>query len=462
MNLLFCNLKIPADLLISIVHTIVLSNQCRKAIILKSSVCLHTSPRSCGSLVILAHHPRNQVQEETSDCQTEDMYLVFFPLVVLAFHLLSPTDSRIDSNHVSYLKPSYGPVPKYNSGKEVETKSLDELYADALREGGRVILYAGGDTPGQQDYFKMLFENRFPGVKLDVIVDYSKFHNGRIENQLANKNLIPDIIQLQTIQDFPRWKKRGLLLKYKPRGWKSIYEGFKDPDGFYTGIYVIVFTNCANRHLLRSMDQVPRDAYNYLNPDLRNKITITYPNDDDAVLFYFKLIVDRYGWRYIEQLLQQNPIWVRGTQEPMDAIGANRTVVSPAVACPLVNSLDQPHYLALPRYDPFVTWPQTAAIFRNARRPAAAKLYLNWITDAFTQQYYWPYWSVRRDVPPPAGYGTVFDYPSQTDPLAFGRWMSDREQVELFRSQITLYIGEVQGKPSPGILGIYPEKALAH
>ncbi|MDX3521433.1 hypothetical protein [Streptomyces scabiei] len=47
-----------------------------------------------------------------------------------------------------------------------------------------------------------------------MVVDYSKFHDARIDNQLATGSLVPDVVQLQTLQDFSRWKKEGFLLPY--------------------------------------------------------------------------------------------------------------------------------------------------------------------------------------------------------------------------------------------------------
>ena len=38
-----------------------------------------------------------------------------------------------------------------------ETRTLDELYQAALAEGGKLVVYAGGDTPTQQDGTKAAF-----------------------------------------------------------------------------------------------------------------------------------------------------------------------------------------------------------------------------------------------------------------------------------------------------------------
>src|SRR5436305_88655 len=85
-----------------------------------------------------------------------------------------------------------------------ETKSLDQLYADALKEGGKLVIYAGGDTATQQDGTKQAFLSRFPEIDLTLIVDYSKYHDVRVDNQLATGTLVPDVVQLQTLQDFTR------------------------------------------------------------------------------------------------------------------------------------------------------------------------------------------------------------------------------------------------------------------
>jgi hypothetical protein len=45
-----------------------------------------------------------------------------------------------------------------------ETKSLDQLYADAKREGAKLVIYAGGDTADQQDAAKQGFLSQFPDI----------------------------------------------------------------------------------------------------------------------------------------------------------------------------------------------------------------------------------------------------------------------------------------------------------
>lgn len=126
-------------------------------------------------------------------------------------------------------------------GKE-ETKFIAQLYQDAISEGGKLVLYHGGDTPTQQDGLKAAFAAAFPKINLAVVVDYSKCHNVRVDNQLASDTLVPDVVALQTLQDFLRWADEGKLLSYKPASFSQIYDGFKDPSGAWYAYIVFAFT----------------------------------------------------------------------------------------------------------------------------------------------------------------------------------------------------------------------------
>jgi hypothetical protein len=94
----------------------------------------------------------------------------------------------------------------------VESRSLEQIYQAALAEGnGTMVVYSGGTARGQMAATKRAFEQRFPGLTVDIVVDLSIYHGPRIDFQLANNSLVPDVVNIQTIQDFPRWKKEGWI-----------------------------------------------------------------------------------------------------------------------------------------------------------------------------------------------------------------------------------------------------------
>ncbi|TDC83584.1 extracellular solute-binding protein [Micromonospora sp. KC606] len=333
-----------------------------------------------------------------------------------------------------------------------ETKSLQQLYREAKAEGGTLTVYAGGDTAVQQDGNKAAFEKAFPGVTVNMVVDYSKFHDVRVDNQLGTDTLVADVVQLQTLQDFPRWKNQGVLLPYKPAGFSRIHPAFKDRDGAWTGIFVDAFSTIYN------IDEVgakaPATAADLLDPRWKGRIVSTYPNDDDAVLYLYKLIVDKYGWDWLDRFVAQDVAWVRGTQEPADRVEAGSAAVALGTDGALTPGAGVKTRFLVPTHDPFMAWAQRAAILAGARHPAAAKLYLNWWLSKQTQSDFYM-WSVRTDVAPPQGYRPIWAYPN-ANLDGFDRFMNDRGLAERFRQQLALYVGEVEGDPSPGWLGLHP------
>ena len=164
-------------------------------------------------------------------------------------------------------------------------------------------------------------------MTLDIIVDLSKFHDARIDYQLQTGTLEPDVVQLQTLQDFPRWKKRGVFLNWRPIGWEHIYPQFKD-DGWYYAITVYVFSNFINHVLLPDNSTWPINANDYLKSEWGNgRLVATWPNDDDAVLYWFRQVVDKYGWAYVRKFKKQKPRFVRGTQTANDLVAKDRKSV---------------------------------------------------------------------------------------------------------------------------------------
>lgn len=186
------------------------------------------------------------------------------------------------------LTKAYDATLSFATNPTVENRTIDEIYQAALAEGGQVTLWHGGDEKNQQDALKTAFEARFPGVSLNVTVDLSKYHDVNLDQQLANNNVYVDSIILQTLHDFPRWKRAGALLPYAPNNFERIYPAFRDSESAYYGYTVFFWSTIWNTEKLQSGGPTSWD--DFLEPQLKNKLVLTYPNDDDAVLYAFYLM----------------------------------------------------------------------------------------------------------------------------------------------------------------------------
>ncbi|CAJ0546692.1 Ff.00g013190.m01.CDS01 [Fusarium sp. VM40] len=335
---------------------------------------------------------------------------------------------------------AYDSLLKFNGAPTRENRTIEEIYQAALKEGGTVTCWHGGDETNQQDSLKEAFETRFPGMTLNITVDVSKFHDGNIDRQLSTGGLFVDSIILQTLHDYPRWDNEDALLHYAPLNFDKVHPAFRDVRAAWYGVAVFAWTFISNNN---KISEGPREFADFLKPEFKDKLVLTYPNDDDAVLYAFDLIMQEFGYEWFEKLLKQNPRWVRGTATPVTLLSkANSTVAATFTAGIGLQSSGNLN-VTIPTKGSFVTWAQRAAIFKDAPHPEAAKLLHNFMLSNEYQNGTGS-WSVLKDVPAPEGYAGIMDTPS-TNPVEFDRFMSDRVRVERLKLFFEDKIGTAQG-----------------
>jgi ABC-type Fe3+ transport system substrate-binding protein len=336
---------------------------------------------------------------------------------------------------------------------EVERRSLDELHKAALAEDGRLVVYGGGDLPNGAAGLEQAFMKRFPGLRIRILIDRSKYQGVRIDNQLARGRLQCDVVHILASHFYDRWQSDGHLMRYKPLGWDEVFADFRDPEGYVTSVFVFAFASYVNTKLV-PLAEAPRDAIDFLAPKLKGKIALTYPHDDDSILYQFDRIISQHGWDYMDRLLEQDVLWVRGSGVNRQLIDSGTRAVSFNTSGPLIASPAAATRWLLPQRDSFLAWAHPASIFKEARNPNAAKLYLSWLLSA-ERQGSGSAWSVRRDMPVPQGYGPLFAH--NTYPIHFRQWLRDRARLEKLRDQLEQLIGPMVGENPTKVNGVFPE-----
>lgn len=76
-------------------------------------------------------------------------------------------------------------------------------------------------------------------------------------------------------------------MNYAPINFSSIEPEFKDEDAAYMGLLIFSWSSVWNTNHTQA---TPLEYPDFLKPELKDKLVLTYPNDDDAVLFQFDLM----------------------------------------------------------------------------------------------------------------------------------------------------------------------------
>ena len=318
-------------------------------------------------------------------------------------------------------------------------ETADELYAKAKTEKS-LVLWGGGPAANYERAARA-FEQQYPGITVSVEGGASNVLNGKIEEQIKAKKVETDLIILQTVQDLMNWSKRGLLLRFKPDGFDKIAASSKDKDGSWIAVNSIPFFYVYNPEHVRP-EEVPRSALDFLKPQFKGKLITAYPSDDDAALYAFYTIVKKYGWRYMDGYMSQQPKFVRGHLGVARGIASGENLASFDSSMTAVVAAQRAGgklALAAPLYDPMPTFFTAEAILKDAPHPNAAKLFVTWYLSKDWQGRIGIY-SSRSDVPPPQGLKMLSSYRIADGYMKF---VTNEKELVRLRKRFEKYTGPV-------------------
>jgi ABC-type Fe3+ transport system substrate-binding protein len=317
-------------------------------------------------------------------------------------------------------------------------QTADQLYASAKAEQTLVVWAAGPTAPHERA--ARAFEQQYPGISVSVTGGFSNVLNTKIEEQFGTK-VETDLAVLQTIQDFIGWNKRGLLVHFKPEGFDKIDNRYKDKDGAWIAVNKNPIFYGYNSQRIQHTD-VPTLAIDFLRPKFKGKVITAYPADDDATLFAFAAIVQKYGWGYMNQYMKQQPKFVQGHLGVARNLASGESLVSfDSVVSSTLTVQREGGKIALagPSDDYLPIFFTAEAILKDAPHPNAAKLYVSWYLSKAWQSQTGVY-SSRADVPPPTGLPPLSVFRLEE---RYTDFLSNEDQLADLRRRFENYTGPV-------------------
>ena len=285
---------------------------------------------------------------------------------------------------------------------QASAESLDDLYAKAKLEK-TVVLYGAGPTGSHERWIRD-FQQRFPGITVSLTGGLSPALSKKIEQQLADQAdgnrpcHPPDHPGFRALED----SRARCCCSSRKAPTRSIPPSrtrtARSPRSASTPSSMPTTPSSS-----RPAD-VPKSALDFLKARFEGQLITTDPAEDDAALAIFNLIVDKYGWDYMDKYLGaeaglrhhrprrrvERDCRRREARDlrfrPRPRGGSSATASRSSRCSPQAD--DTPIFLV------------GAAIFKDAPHPNAAKLYLTWYL-ATEQQSRSGAFSPRSDVPPP-------------------------------------------------------------
>lgn len=318
-------------------------------------------------------------------------------------------------------------------------ETIDELYDKAKAEGA-LVFYTGGGAAAAKATADA-FEKRFAGIKVDAKGAFSNVLDLEIDQQLKDKKVTTDFVQFQTVQDYRRWDEAGALMHFKPEGFDQVLPPMKGEDGAWVAANAIPIFYGYNPKKVQEAD-VPKSPLDFLKPQFRGKLVTVYPTDDDATLYNFDLIVQKYGWDFMKKYMANDPYFIQGHRDVAARVRSGEDFVSFDVSNGS-QAAGGDLKIALPQADKIPVFFTAGGILKNAPHPNAAKLLVTWMLSKEQQGRNPAAYSSRADMPPPAG------MPPLTDPRfanGYRDFLGDGTRLPALRQRFEAFVGPVVNK----------------
>jgi iron(III) transport system substrate-binding protein len=189
-------------------------------------------------------------------------------------------------------------------------------------------------------------------------------------------------------------KKAALLEQYTSPSAASIPDKYKDPEGYWTGVYVGALGFCSNQAGLKKLGMdVPNSWNDLLDPKLKGQVSTAHPSTSGTAFTTMWTQVtlsqgnEDAGLDYMRKLHNNVLQYSKSGTAPGQTAGRGEVAVG------LVFSHDCVKYKESGMTDLQVSFPEEGTgyevggvgVVKNSKNPAAAKAYVDWALTAEAQ-----------------------------------------------------------------------------
>jgi iron(III) transport system substrate-binding protein len=189
-------------------------------------------------------------------------------------------------------------------------------------------------------------------------------------------------------------KNDGVLQAYKSPNAAKIPDKAKDPDGFWTGVYVGALGFCSNKPELDKLGlAVPTTWDELLDPKLKGKFSVAHPatSGTSYTMLWTQVIIrgsEDKAFEYMKKLHPQVSQYTKSGVAPAQAVGRAEAVVGVVFSHDCVAAVDSGFK------DLVVSFPKDGtgyeiggmALVKGGPEEAAAKMWIDWALTAEAQE----------------------------------------------------------------------------
>lgn len=272
-----------------------------------------------------------------------------------------------------------------------------EILEGAKKEG-KLLWYVA------QDYivplkFKDQFHEKYPFIQMDIYRGGAVEVLTRLLAEEAAKKHIVDVVLISGGEGLTL-KKKGFYGKYISPQSKFFPEGFKDPEGGWTDVYMSMNGIVYNTKLVSPQD-VPTSWHDLLNPKWKGKIGMD-TRSFEWFGYILKIMGEKNGLEYMEKLSEQKVRFYPGRPAVNQLLAAGEISLALGYKADIEGKKDKGAAVEWAGIEPIIPSIHPFGLSAHAPHPNAAKLFVDFMLsregqETWARLYYGP---SRPDVKP--------------------------------------------------------------
>jgi iron(III) transport system substrate-binding protein len=226
------------------------------------------------------------------------------------------------------------------------------------------------------------FLKQYPFIKADLVRAGEEQLTNRIMNETRAGKWYFDTISTSSISVL---SERHIITPYLAPERDAFMDQFKDPQGFWTGVFVNNLVLAYNTKMVAPTD-APKDYPDLLEPKWKGQILMDSTDYD-----WFATLATVWGKektvQYMQRLARQEPSWRRGHGLTAQLVGAGETSLAWAYSFRIERMKREGAPVEwVDTFDPIVTTISGIGLSAKAASPNAAKLLINFATSKRGQE----------------------------------------------------------------------------
>jgi iron(III) transport system substrate-binding protein len=251
----------------------------------------------------------------------------------------------------------------------------EDLVAKAQKE--RELVVYGTALAAQFDKFSEPFRRRYPFIKTQYSRATGEALTTKILFEASAQQLSPDVVLINNYTH-RIFMKKNIITPYLPPTAANFPPGFIDKQGYWLGFYLVPYAITYNTMLVPK-ETAPKSFDDLLNPKWKGQISLER-EEYLVTQSHMQYLGQAKGIEYFKRLARQDPILVNGHSKQAVLLTAGEF---PVIIYSDIARTEELKRKGAPiewvRAEPHITVLVSAAITREARHPAAARLFMNYL-----------------------------------------------------------------------------------